>query len=72
MSFHIAQGLLLERTIAISMTIAAFGVITIGGLYLLKRLSRSRGYRPAASDTSPGADIEAIFRRLEAITRKPN
>ena len=69
MSFHIGEALLLDRTVAIAITIVVFGVVAIGGLYLLKRLSRSPKH-PVARDHSQSAEIEAIFRRIEALTRK--
>jgi hypothetical protein len=72
MSFHITQGLLLDRTIAISITIVVFGIIAIGGLYLLKRLSTRQPDQAAGRNDPRGAEIEAIFRRIEALARKHN
>jgi hypothetical protein len=72
MTFHISQSLLLERTLAISATIILFGIVAIGSLYLIKRLTRSRGHRSVARDDLRTAEIEAIFRRFEAITRRQN
>jgi hypothetical protein len=38
MTFHISQALLIERTIVISVTIVLFGMLSIGGLLLLRRI----------------------------------
>jgi len=39
MTFHISQALVIERTIVISITILLFGLVSIGGLWLLRRAS---------------------------------
>ena len=52
MTFHISQSLLIERTIVISITILLFGLISIGGLWLLRRVIG----RPGASAERPPAE----------------
>ena len=52
MTFHISQSLLIERTIVISITILLFGLISIGGLWLLRRIIG----RPGMAAKQPPAE----------------
>ena len=51
MTFHISEALLIERAIVVSGTILLFGLVSIGGLLLLRRIMsadvRRRSAEPA-------------------------
>jgi hypothetical protein len=74
MSFHISQELLFERAIVVWATILLFGLVSIGGLWILRKY-QSRGLRqqpaiqtPATAHmTSRDADMEVILAGIRRL-----
>jgi hypothetical protein len=52
MTFHIGEALLIERAVFVAAVILIFGLVSIGGLYLLRR-------RTAASHAPSSSRIAA-------------
>jgi hypothetical protein len=73
MTFHISESLLIERALFISSMIVMFGLISIGGLYLLRRrMMPARSSASSLQDALPlgGKDeAETIARLIERLSR---
>jgi|HubBroStandDraft_1064217.scaffolds.fasta_scaffold649655_2 hypothetical protein len=66
MTFHISEALLMERALFVGAMILIFGLISIGGLYLLRRrIEPVRGSAPAWQNASAvGRDEAEAFARV--------
>jgi hypothetical protein len=73
MTFHINEALLIERALFVAAMILIFGLISIGGLYLLRRrMIPARSSASFLQDALPpgGKDeAEAIARFVERLNR---
>jgi hypothetical protein len=78
MTFHISEALLIERALFVAAMILIFGLISIGGLYLLRRrIMPARNTAPSLQEALAGLDqagpattqVEAMARIVEAIAR---
>jgi hypothetical protein len=58
-TFHISETLLVERALVVIATILIFGLISIGGLYLLRRR-----IQPSPSSNAPW---ELLLEKLEEV-----
>jgi len=67
MSFHISQELLLERAIVIWTTILLFGIVSIGGLWLWRRMTEKKPPTEPQRVVTPGT--ENSIERLEELAR---
>jgi hypothetical protein len=76
MTFHIGEALLIERAITIAVTIVAFGLMSIGGLYLLRprRLasrqsgsSESKAHSRRGAHAEQGSDSSGSGEKLEKL-----
>jgi len=73
MTFHISEGLLIERALFVAAMILVFGLISIGGLYVLRqRMMPARDSASALQVALPlgsKVEAEALARFLERIGR---
>ena len=67
MKFEISQALLIERTIVVCATILLFGLVSIGGLWLWRRLTSGNMRTEPQQNTAPS--IEKLDELVRAVER---